>query len=182
MAQNLEEKKLSSQIVYDGSFLRVSKDEVRLPNGHTASREYVLHPGAAMIIPVLPNGNLLMIRQYRYPLHRVFLEFPAGKSDPQEKPLATAQRELREETGCEAKNWKHLTSIHPVIAYSTEQIDLFLATDLTRHEAQLDAEEFLDVLEKPFDEVFALMKQGYITDVKTMIGLFWYEKVLRAEF
>jgi ADP-ribose pyrophosphatase len=180
--KKLTEKKLSSQTVYDGSFLKVLKDEVELPNGQKSTREYIPHAGASMVIPVTDQGRLVMIRQFRYPLHAEFIEFPAGKIDKGENPLQTAQRELKEETGLVAKDYRHLAKIHPVIGYSTEKIELYLATGLTNEEQHLDHDEFVDVFEASFDELMEQMKKGQITDVKTMIGLFWYQQVLQAKW
>lgn len=176
--KKLLEKKLKSDLVYQGSFLKVLKDEVELPNGKKGTREYIPHPGAAMVIPVTDQGRLVMLRQYRYALQRVFIEFPAGKIDPGEETLKTAQRELREETGLVASAYRHLITIHPVIGYSNEHIEIYLAQGLTKTEAHLDEEEFVDVFEISFEEAMEKMKMGEITDVKTMIGLFWYQQVL----
>lgn len=174
----LIEKQLKSDLVYDGSFLRVLRDEVELPDGKTTTREYIPHPGAAMIIPVTDQGQLVMVRQYRYAVQKVFIEFPAGKIDPGEETLETAKRELEEETGLIAKDFRHLTTIHPVIGYSNEKIELYLAKGLTATQQRLDHGEFLDVFEIPFDEAMEKMRAGEITDVKTMVGLFWYNQIL----
>jgi ADP-ribose pyrophosphatase len=125
-----------------------------------------------MIIPILPDGRLLMERQYRYPIGEVMLEFPAGKFDPDETALVSAQRELLEETGYRAAHWEWLARVHPVISYSTERIEIFLATGLTLERAQLDAGEFLETLAVDFADAFARMKDGKITDGKTIIGLY----------
>ena len=138
-----EEKTIASKRVYDGVLLKVNADRVRLPDGGESVREFVEHPGAVMVIPLLADGRVVMERQYRYPLKREFIEFPAGKIDPGEEPLATAKRELREETGYEAAEWAHLTTIHPLIAYSDERIEIFAARKLTLQSASLEAGEFL---------------------------------------
>lgn len=178
-AKNLIEKKLKSDVVYNGSFLKVLKDEVEFPNRKKGTREYIPHPGAAMIIPVTDNGQLVMLRQYRYAVQSVFIEFPAGKIDAGEDALQTAKRELQEETGLQAENYRHLTTIHPVIGYSNEKIEIYLATTLKAASSQhLDEEEFLEIFEISFAEAMEKMQQGQITDVKTMIGLFWYNQVL----
>ena len=178
--KKLIEKKLKSDLVYQGSFLNVRKDEVELPNGKKSTREYIPHPGAAMIVPVTDSGKLVMLRQFRYAVQSVFIEFPAGKIDAGEEPLATAKRELQEETGLIATTYQHLTTVHPVIGYSNEKIEIYLAKGLTQSEARLDEEEFLDVFEITDDQAMEMMKKGEITDVKTMVGLFWYQQVLKS--
>lgn len=169
---HLVEAQIGSQDVYRGRLLHIKCDRVRLPDGTEATREYIVHPGAAMIIPILPDGKLLMERQYRYPIGEVMLEFPAGKLDPGEEALATAQRELLEETGYCAAHWEWLAGVHPVVSYSTERIEIFLATDLTEDRAQLDTGEFLETLAVDFADAYARMKAGEITDVKTIVGLY----------
>lgn len=173
---HLRETRISSELVYDGKLLKIHRDEARLPNGQTSVREYTVHPGAVMIIPQLPDGQVIVERQFRYPLDRVFIEFPAGKIDPGEDPLATAQRELREETGYIARHWEYLTTIHPVISYSTEAIRLYRAWDLTLGSRRLDDNEFLDVGTMALDDMLQAVLRGEITDVKTVIGVFWMQQ------
>ena len=169
---HLVEVKIDSLDVYRGSLLQVKRDRIRLPDGSESTREYIVHPGATMIIPILPDGRLLMERQYRYPLGQVMLEFPAGKLDPGEAALASAQRELLEETGYRAAHWEWLAGLHPIVSYSTERIEIFLATGLVMERAQLDAGEFLETVVLDFSDAYARMKAGEITDAKTMIGLY----------
>ena len=169
---HLVEKQIESRKVWQGKLLDVRSDRVRLPDGSEATREYIVHPGAAMIIPVLPNGDLVMERQFRYPSRRVLIEFPAGKLDPGEDMLVTAQRELLEETGYRAAKWEWLAEILPIISYTDERIEIFLATELTLERATLDAGEFLEVFTISFADAFAKMKAGEIVDAKTMIGLY----------
>jgi ADP-ribose pyrophosphatase len=168
---HLIETRIASEDVFDGRLLHIKRDTVRMPDGAQAMREFVVHPGAAMIIPRLPDGRLLFERQFRYPLSRVFIEFPAGKVDPGEDPLAAAMRELIEETGYTAARWSSLATMHPVISYSTEQIDIFVADELTHVGAQLDVGEFIDTFSATLDEALLWLDRGDITDSKTMIGL-----------
>jgi len=163
--------------VFDGDLLHVRRDRVRLPNGGEAAREYVVHPGAVLMLPILADGRLVLERQFRYPVGRVMLEFPAGKIDPDETPLATAKRELREETGYTAGTWQHLGTVHPEIGYSTEFIEMYIATDLAHVGAQLDDGEFLDVVLMPEDELLAAFDAGLVTDGKTVAALFaWHRR------
>jgi len=170
------EHKLSSKTVYRGALLHVVEDQVRLPDGATAQREYVRHPGAVMIVPLLDRDTVLLVRQYRYSLGRHFEEIPAGKAEPGEEALKTAQRELREECGYQAREWRRLTTLHPCIGYSTESIELFLARDLVHVGAELDEGEFLEVMPVKLDEAVRWVREGRITDVKTAIGLLWAER------
>jgi ADP-ribose pyrophosphatase len=179
---DLTEKPLASETVYQGKLLRVKCDSVSLPDGRRATREYIEHDGAVMIIPVLDSGELVMERQYRYALRRHCLEFPAGKIDPGETPLATGRRELLEETGYVAREWSYVATIHPTVAYSTERILVYLARGLEHKGRKLDDGEFLEVLELPLTALLDRVRTGDITDVKTVIGVFWLEKLLRGEW
>lgn len=174
----LAETCVESTTLYAGNFLTLKRDTVALPDGKHATREFVLHPGAVMVIPLFDDGRVLMERQYRYPLSRVMTEFPAGKLDPQEGALACAKRELREETGYTAREYVYLTRIHPVISYSTEFIDIYLARGLSAGEARLDEGEFLETFTSTLPELLDWVRNGQITDVKTIIGTFWLEKAL----
>lgn len=179
---DLSETALDSTRVYEGRLLKINRDRVRLPDGSETTREYTVHPGAVSILALLPDGRIVLERQFRYPLGRVFIELPAGKIDAGEEPMVTAQRELMEETGYQATEWRHVTTIHPVISYSTERIELYFARGLTQRERQLDAGEFLEVFSADPAEALDWVRQGLITDVKTIIGLFWLERFGREEW
>ncbi len=174
----LEETQLDSELMYDGDFIRVLKDRVRLPDGEVSIREYITHPGAVAVLAILDNGNLVMERQYRYPLHREFIELPAGKIDHGEDILMCAQRELLEETGYVAKEWIHLTTAWPCIGYADERMEYFLARGLTHQDRQLDDGEFLEVFELSLAEAIEWIRLGKINESKTIVGLFWLEKYL----
>ena len=174
---HLIESEISSENVFKGVLLDVRKDMVRLPNGKQTVREYIVHPGAVVVLAFLDNGNLLFERQFRYPLRRVFLELPAGKIDPGEAILDTARRELLEETGHVASDWEYIGVMHPCIGYSDERIEIFAARELHRAaEKQLDHNEFLEVLELTPAEARAAVWDGRITDAKTITALFWLDK------
>lgn len=180
--EHLKEICLESTTVHQGNFLTLKHDRVRLPDGKQASREYVQHPGAVMIVPVFDDGTVLLERQYRYPMGQVMIEFPAGKLDAGEDILACAKRELHEETGYRAREWTYLTRIHPVISYSTEFIDLYLAQGLHAGERSLDEGEFLDIFVAPAEQLLEWVRSGQVTDVKTVIGAFWLEKCLTGQW
>ena len=175
---HLEESVLDGEWVFGGRLLHVRRDSVRLPDGGTTIREYVVHPGAVLVVPVLADGSFVVERQYRYPLNRVLLEFPAGKLDPGETALATGQRELREEAGYTAARWTRLGTIHPVVSYSTEAIELYVAEGLTHVGRQLDHGEFLDVATMTADAMLAALDCGEITDAKTVAALLMYVRRL----
>jgi ADP-ribose pyrophosphatase len=174
---HLIEAEIASQTVFKGQLLEVRKDRVRLPNGQEAAREYIVHPGAVVILAFLDNGSLLFERQFRYPLRRVFLELPAGKIDPGEAVIDTAQRELLEETGYVASHWEHLGVMHPCIGYSDERIEIFAARGLhLTGEKQLDDNEFLEVVELFPDAARQAVWNGQITDGKTITALYWLDR------
>lgn len=176
--RHLQETTIRSERVFDGVFLHVNRDTVRLPDGKETAREYILHPGAVMLIPLLEDGRVVMERQWRHPLARAFIEFPAGKIDAGEPPLLTCERELREETGYRADRYTHLASINNAISYSNEHIEIYLARGLHAGESKLDDGEFLDVLTVPAAQVLDWVRDGTITDVKTIIGAFWLDRIL----
>ena len=168
---HLVERLIRSESVYDGQFLKVRRDEVRLPGGKTAWREHIVHPGAVMIVPIADDGRLIVERQHRYPLDHVLLEFPAGKLDAGETSLHCAQRELREETGYGAREWAYAGRLHNAPAYSNEFIEIWFARGLVAGAQQLDDGEFLEVLAMDEATLFAQSASGELTDAKTMVGL-----------
>lgn len=174
----LTEIKTASEEILKGNFLHAMRDAVQLPDGSHSTREYIIHPGAVMIVAQLDDGRLVLERQYRYPVQAVMIEFPAGKLDAGEESLACARRELVEETGYTARQWAKAGVLHPVISYSTEFIDIWFARDLSPGERKLDAGEFLDVFTAPPAELFAWCRSGEVTDAKTLTGALWLQNVL----
>ena len=179
---DLTEHTLDSETVFQGRLMHVKRDRVRLPNGGESTREYLLHPGAVVVIPVFENGDVLLERQHRYPLHRDFIEFPAGKIDPGEADLVCAKRELEEETGYTASEWREITTIYPCIGYSNERLAFYLARGLKDGTHGRDSDEFLEIFRLPFAEAMQWVKDGRICETKTVIGLFWLEKLLERDW
>ena len=179
---HLREETETSEQVFRGHFLDVRRDMVRLPDGHQASREYIVHPGAVMVVPLLADGRLVVERQWRYPLARVMLEFPAGKLDPGEAPLTCGIRELAEETGYRATEWARAGILHNAIAYSNEGIEVWFARGLTLGARALDDGEFLDVAQMSAEELDVLAMRGELTDAKTLIGLLWLQNWLAGRW
>jgi ADP-ribose pyrophosphatase len=173
---HLVETGIASEDVFRGKLLHVKRDVVMLPDGTNATREYIDHPGAVMIIPKLSDGTLLFERQFRYPHHRVFIEFPAGKIDRGEDPLTSAKRELLEETGYVAARWTYITTLDPLISYSNERIGVYFADELTFHKAALDAGEFLETFAATLDEALGWVDCGDVTDAKTMVGILLFAR------
>lgn len=178
--RDLTEHTLSSRTVYRGRLLDVREDDVRLPDGTTSRREYIVHPGAAVMLAMPDAQSVVMERQYRYPLREHLYELPAGKIDPGEDPLATAQRELLEETGYRAREWRHLLTTYPVVGYSNERIELYLARDLEQVGHALDEGEFLDVLIMPLAEAIDWVRMGRIKEAKTIMGLLLAERIVHG--
>lgn len=175
---DLVEKTLTSELVYKGFFLKIIRDQVLLPNQSKSYREYIRHPGASCIIPLLPGGKVLMVWQYRHAIKKIFLEFPAGKKDFQESFEQTAHRELKEETGFTATQMTYLTKIHPVIGYADEEIQIFIAENLIPGKQVLDHGEFLNLVEVSIDDLMVKIDNDEVTDVKTQIAAFWLKKYL----
>jgi ADP-ribose pyrophosphatase len=171
--KDLTEHCISTERVFDGALLKVHRDRVRLPDGSQGAREYIRHPGAVAIVPLFDDGRVLLERQFRYPHRREFIELPAGKLEPGEPHLDTAKRELLEETGYIAQEWAHMGVIHTAIAYTDEAIDLFVARKLTLQDRKLDQGEFLETFVVPLDEAIAMIRDGRITDAKSVAGLLW---------
>lgn len=172
---DLKEHLVRGEEVFAGTLLRVRRDVVRLPDGSESVREYIRHPGAVAVVALFDDGRVLLERQFRYPHGREFIELPAGKLEPGEPHAETARRELLEETGYVASSWTRLGLINPSIAYTDETIELYLARGLEKREAKLDAGEFLEVLTPSFDEAIAMLRDGRITDAKTITGLLWVQ-------
>jgi ADP-ribose pyrophosphatase len=179
---DLTETELSTEILCQGRLLHARRDHVRLPNNQTSTREYIVHPGAAVIFPLFENGDVLLERQHRYPLHRDFIEVPAGKLDQGEKPEACARRELIEETGYQATEMRFLFEFYPAIGYSNEIMYFYLAQGLEHIGHDPDHDEFLEILRVPFAEAMAMIRRGEICETKTVTALFWWDKVRSGEW
>ncbi len=177
---HLREERITSEDIYGGIFLKMKRDKIALPNGENAIREYLTHPGAVAVVAILDDGRVLLERQYRYPIAKACIEIPAGKLEIGEDHLLCAKRELEEETGYTAKKWSYIRRIHPVISYSTELIDIYLAEGLIPGKSHLDDEEFLDVFAAPLEQLIGWVEDGEITDVKTTISAYWLDRYRRG--
>lgn len=174
----LTETTVGSEMIYQNHFIKVLKESVTLPGGESSTRFVFPHRGACAMIPLDKEGNIVLERQWRHPLRRSFWEIPAGKIDPSEDELDCAKRELLEECGITAKTWKRLGLINNAIGYSNEHIVIYLAEDLTYGEQELDPGEYLELYRVPLKEAVAMCRDGRVTDVKTLVGIFWLEKEL----
>lgn len=174
---HLIETLVESQTLFNGDFLKARRDTVRLPDGNESSREYIVHPGAVVIIPLLDDDHVLLERQFRHPVNRVMTEFPAGKLNPGEDPLACAKRELLEETGFTAGQWARAGAMHLAIAYSTEIIHIFFARDLVPGKQKLDSDEFLEARAATVEELMQSCRTGAITDAKTLTCTLWLQNM-----
>jgi ADP-ribose pyrophosphatase len=175
---HLREECASSEVVFQGGFLQARRDTVRLPDGRMTMREYVVHPGAVVVVPLLDDGRVIMERQFRYPVGRVMIEFPAGKLDPGEDPLLCGQRELLEETGYTAREWARAGAMHLAIGYSNEIIHVYFARGLSPGTRRLDPGEFLDVITATPEEVLAWCRDGIVTDAKSQTCALWLQNAL----
>lgn len=175
---SLKETKISSEQKFSGRLIDLYLDQVELPNGEMTTREWIDHPGAVCLTPILPDGKICLIRQFRYGPGEEFIEIPAGKLDAGEAPLDCAYRELEEETGYRTNKLTFLTNIYPAIGFSNEKMWMYLAEDLVASTNNLDKDEFLELLPTPLDEALEWVWSGKITDVKTIIGILWAQKRL----
>jgi len=173
----LKETKISSEQKFSGRLIDLYLDQVELPNGETTTREWIDHPGAVCLIPILPDGKICLIRQFRYGPGEEFIEIPAGKLDAGEAPLDCAYRELEEETGYRTNKLTFLTNIHPAIGFSNEKMWMYLAEELELSKKKLDEDEFLELLPTPLNKALEWVFSGKITDVKTIIGIMWMKEL-----
>jgi ADP-ribose pyrophosphatase len=174
---DLKEHKITSNQIFSGKLIDLYLDNVRLPNGKKSTREWLDHPGAVCLVPILNNGDILLIRQFRYGPREEFIEIPAGKIDKNEEPLECGFRELEEETGYKSNKLTFLTNIHPAIGFSNEKMWMYLAEELELSEMKLDEDEFLELLPTPLNMALKWVFSGKITDVKTIIGILWVKEL-----
>jgi ADP-ribose pyrophosphatase len=180
--KHLTEQPVSREELFKGRLLHAVRDTVRLPDGTPAQREFILHPGAVMVIPLLADGRIVLERQYRYPVREVLIEFPAGKLDAGEDPLVCGQRELLEETGYTAAEWAYAGKLALAVGYSDEYIHLFFARGLVQGAAQLDHGEFVETITATPDEFLEWCRDGRVKDSKTLVGALWLQNVLSGSW
>ena len=168
---HLEEKTISVEKIYEGKIIEVTRDKVLLENGSEAFREVVHHSGGVCILPLNDKGEVLFVKQFRYPYKEVLLEIPAGKREEGEDPKDCGIRELKEEVGAKSKNITYLGKLYPTVAYDTEIIYMYLAQELSFAEQDLDEDEFLDVVKIPLDEAYEMVIRDEIPDAKTQIAI-----------
>ena len=175
---HLKEKTIKTKTAHKGTFLTLNSDKVLLPNGNTSTREWIKHPGAVCCVPILPNGKIVLIRQYRYAIKKEMIEIPAGKLDQNEIPEKCALRELEEEIGYRANKLTLLANIHPAVGFTNEKMWLYLAEKLVKTEQRLDFDELLEPIPTKLDDAVKMVWNGQITDVKTIIGILWAQRMI----
>ena len=180
--KSMAESTLERQTVFEGKFLKVRRDLARLPDGATATREFVMHPGAAAMVPIGGDERILVERQFRYAMGQMYVEIPAGKIDAGETSIQTARRELLEETGYEAQQWGFLTRIHPAIGFSDEVMDIYLARDLSLRERAMDVDEFLEIEWVTLGWMMDELRAGRLPDVKTQIAVHWLDRLFSGHW
>ena len=180
--KSMVESTLERQTVFEGKFLKVRRDLARLPDGATATREFVMHPGAAAMVPIGGDERILVERQFRYAMGQMYVEIPAGKIDAGETSIQTARRELLEETGYEAQQWGFLTRIHPAIGFSDEVMDIYLARDLSLRERAMDVDEFLEIEWVTLGWMMDELRAGRLPDVKTQIAVHWLDRLFSGQW
>ena len=174
----LKEKTIQTKTIHKGTFITLNSDKVLLPNGDTSTREWIKHPGAVCCIPILPDGKIGLIKQYRYAVKEQMIEIPAGKLDQNEIPENCALRELEEEIGYRANKLTLLANIYPAVGFADEKMWLYLAENLVKTKQSLDADEFLSLFPTKLNEAVEMVWSGKITDVKTIIGILWAQRIL----